>query len=168
MLFQSPEVGHKLGCQSEFVSTAQLSVPTIVSRLEEDVTLRKWSFPRYCCASCILETKTKVGSTAAKAPALRTNPKIDEAPTAPKPTTHPSHPQTPRPSTPSSSLGSTSSSILPFYRHKAEGSPLFFYFWTKWVQMEASKKMWSRWSCQRCRSCLQLLYQRCRYCLLHQ
>jgi hypothetical protein len=59
--------------------------PTIASRREEDAALRKWPLlPRYCCASCILETKTKVGSTAAKAPALRTNPKIDEAPTAPK------------------------------------------------------------------------------------
>jgi hypothetical protein len=67
--------------------------PTIAFCREEDAALRKWTCPRYCCASCILETKTKVGSTAAKAPALRTNPKIDEAPTAPKPPTHPSHPQ---------------------------------------------------------------------------
>jgi len=36
------------------------------------------------------ETKTKVGSTTAKAPALRTNPKIDETPTTPKRHTHPS------------------------------------------------------------------------------
>ena len=58
--------------------------PTIASCREEDAALRKWPLPRYCCASCILETKTKVGSTAAKAPALRINPNIDEAPTAPK------------------------------------------------------------------------------------
>ena len=37
--------------------------PTIASCREEDTTLRKWSFPRYCCASCILETKRKVGNT---------------------------------------------------------------------------------------------------------
>jgi hypothetical protein len=48
----------------------------------------------------LLEKKTKVGSTAAKAPVLRTNPKIDEVTTASEPPTHPSHPQTP-----SSSLG---------------------------------------------------------------
>jgi hypothetical protein len=35
-----------------------------------------------------------------KDPVLRTNPKIDEVPTAPKPLTHPSHPETPHPSTP--------------------------------------------------------------------
>jgi hypothetical protein len=45
----------------------------------------------------LLETKTKVGSTAAKAPALRTNPKIDEAPTASKQPTYLSHPNTPGP-----------------------------------------------------------------------
>ena len=47
--------------------------PTIASCREEDAALRKWPLPRYCFASCILETKTKVGSTAAKAPAPRTN-----------------------------------------------------------------------------------------------
>jgi hypothetical protein len=52
-----------------------------------------------------------------KVPVLRTNPNIDETPTAPKPHTHPSHPETPRPSTPSSSLGFTSSSILPFLKY---------------------------------------------------
>jgi hypothetical protein len=56
--------------------------PTIASCREEDAALRKWPLPRYCYASCILETKRKVGSTAAKAPALRTKPKIGEAPTA--------------------------------------------------------------------------------------
>ncbi len=85
----------------------------IVSRREEDAALRKCPLPWSFCARCILETQTKVGSTAGKAPALRTNPKIVEASTAPKPHTHPSHPQTHRPSTPSSYLGSTSSSILP-------------------------------------------------------
>ena len=79
--------------------------PTIASRREEDAALKEVALPRYRCANCILETKTKVGSTAAKAPAPRTNPNIDEATTAPKPPTHQSHPQTPRPSTPSSSLG---------------------------------------------------------------
>ena len=65
--------------------------PTIVLSREEDAALRKWPKPRYRCARCILETKTKVGSTAAKDPAPRTNPNIDEAPTAPKPHTHPQH-----------------------------------------------------------------------------
>ncbi len=58
---------------------------------EEDDALRKWSFPRYCCVRCILETKTNVGSTTTKAPTLRTHPNIDEATTAPKSNTHPSH-----------------------------------------------------------------------------
>ena len=65
--------------------------PTIASCHEEDAALRKWPLPRYCCASCILETKTKVGSTAAKAPAPRINPNIGEVSTAPKSHTHPSH-----------------------------------------------------------------------------
>ncbi len=42
--------------------------PTIALCLEEDSSMRKWPLPRYCCASCILETKTKVGNTTAKAP----------------------------------------------------------------------------------------------------
>jgi transposase-like protein len=89
--------------------------PTIASRREEDAALKEVAIlPRYRCASCIPETKTNVGSTAAKAPAPRTTPKVNEAPTAPKPPSKPSHPQTPRPSTPSSSFGFTSSSILPF------------------------------------------------------
>jgi hypothetical protein len=33
--------------------------PTIVLCHEEDAALRKWQLPRYCCASFILETKTK-------------------------------------------------------------------------------------------------------------
>ncbi len=64
-----------------------MAPPTIASCREEDAVLRKWSLSRCCCASCILETKTNVGSTAAKAPGPRTNPNIDEAPTTPK--THP-------------------------------------------------------------------------------
>jgi hypothetical protein len=64
--------------------------PTIASCSEEDAALRKWPLPRYCCASCILGSKTKVGSTAAKAPAPHINPNINEAPTAPKSHTHPS------------------------------------------------------------------------------
>ncbi len=66
--------------------------PTIVSRREEDAALKEVAmFPRYRSASCILETKTTDASTAAKAPAPRTNPNTKEAPTAPKPHTHPSH-----------------------------------------------------------------------------
>ncbi len=42
--------------------------PTIVSCHEVDVELRKWSLSRYCYTSCILETKTKVGSTGVKDP----------------------------------------------------------------------------------------------------
>ncbi len=38
--------------------------PTIASRHKENFELRKWQLPRYCCARCILETKTKVKSTA--------------------------------------------------------------------------------------------------------
>jgi hypothetical protein len=65
--------------------------PTIALCREEDAALRKWPLPRYCCASCILETKTKVGSTTEKVPTPRTHPNIDEAPTVPKSHTHPSH-----------------------------------------------------------------------------
>jgi len=47
--------------------------------------------PRYRCANCILETKTKVGSTAAKAPDPRSdgrarNPEAMTVPPTPKPT----------------------------------------------------------------------------------
>ncbi len=63
--------------------------PTIASCREEDDTLRKWSLTRYCCASYILETKTKVGSTSVKVPVPPTNPNIDETPTAPKSHTPP-------------------------------------------------------------------------------
>ncbi len=62
--------------------------PTIASCREEDSELRKWSLSRYCSTSCILETKTKVGTTVAKAPAPRINPNIDETPTTPKSHTH--------------------------------------------------------------------------------
>ena len=57
--------------------------PTMASRHEEDVVLRKWPLPRYCCPSCILDTKTKVGSTAVKVPVPRTNGNIDERPPYP-------------------------------------------------------------------------------------
>ncbi len=66
--------------------------PTIVLCRDEDTVLKKWSLPRYCCVViCILETKIKVGSTTAKAPAPHTQPNIDEAATAPKSHTHLSH-----------------------------------------------------------------------------
>ena len=65
--------------------------PTIASSREEDAGMKEVSLPRYRCANCILETKTKVGITATKAPAARTNPNTKETPTAPKPHTHPSH-----------------------------------------------------------------------------
>ena len=50
--------------------------PTIASRREEDAALKEVAMPRYRCASCIPETKTNVGSTAAKAPAPRTTPNV--------------------------------------------------------------------------------------------
>jgi hypothetical protein len=63
---------------------------TIVLRHEEDTALKEVAMlPRYCGARCILETKTTDGSTTAKAPTPRTNPNTKEAPTAPKPHTHP-------------------------------------------------------------------------------
>ena len=65
--------------------------PTIASSREEDAALKEVALPRYRCANCILEAKTKVGSTAAKAPAPRTNPNINEAPTTPKSHTHSPH-----------------------------------------------------------------------------
>ena len=65
--------------------------PTIASCREEDAALRKWPLSRYCCASCILETKTKVGTTGTKVPVPRINPNINETPTPPKSHTHPSH-----------------------------------------------------------------------------
>jgi hypothetical protein len=65
--------------------------PTIDSCREEDAELRKWSLSRYCSTRCILETKTKVGSTVAKDPVPRTNPNINETTTTPKSPTHPSH-----------------------------------------------------------------------------
>ncbi len=45
---------------------------TIPLSCEEDTELRKWPLSRYCCVSCILETKTKVGITEVKPPVLRT------------------------------------------------------------------------------------------------
>jgi hypothetical protein len=64
---------------------------TIASRREENVALKKWSKPWLCCANGILETKENDGNTVAKAPVPRTNPNTKEAPTTPKPHTHPSH-----------------------------------------------------------------------------
>jgi hypothetical protein len=66
--------------------------PTIASRREEDAALKEVAMlPRYRCANCILETKTTDGNTSAKTPVPRTNPNTKEAPTAPKPHTHPPH-----------------------------------------------------------------------------
>ena len=65
--------------------------PTIASRRKEDVALKEVAKPRLCCANGIFETKTKDGITVAKSPDPRTNPNTKEAPTAPKPHTHPSH-----------------------------------------------------------------------------
>ena len=65
--------------------------PTIASRRKDDVALKEVAKPRLCCANGIFETKTKDGSTTAKAPAPRTNPNTKEAPTAPKPHTRQSH-----------------------------------------------------------------------------
>ena len=41
--------------------------PTIASSREEDAALKEVAKPRLCCANGIFETKTKDGSTAAKA-----------------------------------------------------------------------------------------------------
>ena len=57
---------------------------TIASSREEDTVMKEVTLPRYRCANCILETKTKVGSTATNAPDPRTNPNINNVPTAPK------------------------------------------------------------------------------------
>ncbi len=65
--------------------------PTIVSRHEEDTAVKEVELPHYRGANGILETRTKDGSTVAKAPAPRTNPNTKETSTAPKPHTHPSH-----------------------------------------------------------------------------
>jgi hypothetical protein len=40
--------------------------PTITSRREEDIELKKWPKSCLCCANGILETKANDGSTAAK------------------------------------------------------------------------------------------------------
>ncbi len=53
--------------------------PTIVSRRKEDAGLKEVAKAWLCCANDIFETKTKDGSTAAKAPAPRTNPNTKEA-----------------------------------------------------------------------------------------
>ena len=65
--------------------------PTITSRRKEDDALKEVAKPRLCCANGKFETKTKDGSTGVKVPDSRTNPNTKEAPTAPKPHTHPSH-----------------------------------------------------------------------------
>jgi hypothetical protein len=62
--------------------------PTIVSRREEDAALRKWSLSRYCCASCILETKTKSEAPQRKPrPYVPTRKSMRRLP-------HPNHPPT--------------------------------------------------------------------------
>jgi hypothetical protein len=61
--------------------------PTIDSRHEEDVELKKWPKTWLCCENDILETKANDGSTVTKAPAPRTNPKANEVLTTPKPHT---------------------------------------------------------------------------------
>ena len=91
--------------------------PTIASRREEDAALKEVALPRYRFANCILETKTKVGSTAAKAPAPRTNPNINEAPTTPKSHTHPPHECDGRALDPET----TAAPPTPEPTHKAEG-----------------------------------------------
>jgi hypothetical protein len=68
------------------------ALSTIVSRREGDVALKKWPKSWLCSATVILVIKANGGSTAAKAPAPRTNPKANEVLTAPKPHTHASHP----------------------------------------------------------------------------
>jgi hypothetical protein len=57
------------------VETLTRAPPTIVSIREEDAALKEVANPRLCCANGISETKTKDGSTAAKVPAPRINPK---------------------------------------------------------------------------------------------
>jgi hypothetical protein len=73
------------------VETLAKAPPTIASRREEDVALKKWPKPWLCSANGILETKANDGSTSEKAPVPRTNPNTKEATTVPKPHTHPSH-----------------------------------------------------------------------------
>ena len=77
----------KSTCTAEALTRAP---PTVASRREEDIALKEWSKPWLCCANGILETKANDGSTTVKALAPRTNPNTKEAPTAPKPHTHPS------------------------------------------------------------------------------
>jgi hypothetical protein len=63
----------------------------LVKGHEENVSLKKWPNPWLFSVNGILETKANDGSTTTKAPVPRTNPNTKEAPTAPKPHTHPSH-----------------------------------------------------------------------------
>jgi hypothetical protein len=68
---------------------ALVRVPSTITLFhEEDSAVRNWPLSRYCCANCILETKTKVGSTTVKVPDPRTHPNIDEVSTTPKSHTH--------------------------------------------------------------------------------
>jgi hypothetical protein len=69
--------------------TLDKAPPTIASRREQDAPLKEVALTRYRRANGILETRTKDGSTAAKAPAPRTNPKANESGTHRTQTTHP-------------------------------------------------------------------------------
>ena len=113
--------------------------PTIASSREEDAALKEVALSRYRCAKGILETKAKDESTAAKAPAPRTNPNTKDTPTEPKPHTHPSHecdgrahdpgemtvPPTPKP-TRKAERGPPVSVWETYGRGKASGRLLFF------------------------------------------
>ncbi len=71
------------------VETLTRAPSTIGLCHKTDTTLTKWSLTQYCSSSCILETKTKVGSTTVKVPVPRTHPNIDETPPDPNhPPTH--------------------------------------------------------------------------------
>ncbi len=63
--------------------------PTIASSPEEDAALKEVALTRYRCANGILETKSKDENIVVKALAPRTNPNTKDAPTEPKPHTHP-------------------------------------------------------------------------------
>jgi hypothetical protein len=67
-----------------------MSTTTVASSREEDTVMKEVTLTRYRCANCILETKSKFGSTVAKDPDPRTNPNTNEATTTPKSHTHPS------------------------------------------------------------------------------
>jgi hypothetical protein len=92
--------------------------PTIVASREEDAALKEVALPRYRHVNCILETKTNVGSTAAKAPAPRTNPNINKTPTSPKSHTHPSH---------ETMVECVTQRRRPPHRHPSQSIILFYY-----------------------------------------